>query len=1052
MDAHFNTYKLNENNQEYILTTALLGNIISISCKSQQNESFSFSRNFTLEELKKVDQLFATIQTSSEALDFINNALNSKKVGIQEENDSLKLIFNVSTHGTEHQLEISLGEAISISSEQNNFEDKTEIIKGAELNLNQDFNMGQINTYNDSVPIIGPVEDENNYTSKLNNYDNITFGENKGFNITSELIDGGEGNIVNGTYENTYQESNNQYVEGIDSANIQFTNDNIATEATTDITSHFETGAAVDTTAQFTTDITTKDLTSQLLEGTGVDATAQFTADTTSATDLTSQFITENGVDSTAAQFTVDTITPKDLASQFVTSTGTEIQFGTEGNTDMTSQFAIETGIKSNQFGTEAITELESQLVEGNAVDANTNKFNTTNISSQFAEGTAIDTTGQFTTDATSPIDLTSQFMVSSDLDTKTAQFEIGATNSENITTDYQEYQSGTQDITSQYLKGLQETTNQYTENTDTDFTGQITTGENLNTENIGGEQYIDSNAQYSGEIQSTLNTYEQQNINLPIENISNQYLQSTQKTIQTTTTNTFTQPIQTFETPYISPADPIEDNFSSTTATQNINNQLYQTTQETINKTTTITLPLVREAPPIYDQQIQQPVSEPIIPDGRINELEGATSTLKSEHQLIQDKLNALAGQINSYKNQLSIIEKGKGDDEINRLRFENKAIKQQLSELNNLRNDAIEVKFLRSQLKELEILRRKVAEMEVLKSQLGELNALRARAGEFDAIKRQLEELNILKSQVAQMNILKQQLGELDSLRARVAELNRLKSHLGELNNLRAQVGQIDLLKRQIDELINLKIKSMDLGNLKAKVEELERIKLQYEQEIRNLREAKNRAQSLEQARYEELRKTSEIKMRNTGMDSRQLYFEESAQQICVKGEIIHNTDELELLTRKINKFNQRLTLNLLYKATADSDKASVFHEKCDDAKSTLVLVETDKGKRFGGFTTCSWAGECVDKKDEDAFVFSLDKMQIYENIPGEDAIGCYPKFGPIFLGCQIRIYDNAFTKGGTTFEKGLNFNTEEDFELTGGDRLFNVKDIEVYEVIPQ
>ena len=313
MDAHFNTYKLNENNQEYILTTALLGNIISISCKSQQNESFSFSRNFTLEELKKVDQLFATIQTSSEALDFINNALNSKKVGIQEENDSLKLIFNVSTQGTEHQLEISLGEAISISSEQNNFEDKTEIIKGAELNLNQDFNMGQINTYNDSVPIIGPVEDENNYTSKLNNYDNITFGENKGFNITSELVDGGEGNIVNGTYENTYQESNNQYVEGIDSANIQFTNDNIATEATTDITSQFETGAAVDTTAQFTTDITTKDLTSQLLEGTGVDATAQFTADTTSATDLTSQFITENGVDSTAAQFTVDTTTAKDI-------------------------------------------------------------------------------------------------------------------------------------------------------------------------------------------------------------------------------------------------------------------------------------------------------------------------------------------------------------------------------------------------------------------------------------------------------------------------------------------------------------------------------------------------------------------------------------------------------------------------------------------------------------------------------------------------------------------------------------------------------------------
>ena len=41
--------------------------------------------------------------------------------------------------------------------------------------------------------------------------------------------------------------------------------------------------------------------------------------------------------------------------------------------------------------------------------------------------------------------------------------------------------------------------------------------------------------------------------------------------------------------------------------------------------------------------------------------------------------------------------------------------------------------------------------------------------------------------------------------------------------------------------------------------------------------------------------------------------------------------------------------------------------------------------------------------------------------------------------------------FSKGGTTFEKGLNFNTEEDYELNEGERIFKVKEIEVYEVIP-
>ena len=165
-----------------------------------------------------------------------------------------------------------------------------------------------------------------------------------------------------------------------------------------------------------------------------------------------------------------------------------------------------------------------------------------------------------------------------------------------------------------------------------------------------------------------------------------------------------------------------------------------------------------------------------------------------------------------------------------------------------------------------------------------------------------------------------------------------------------------------------------------------------------------------------------------------------------------IIKNSAELSLITNKI-KDNCKLDvskLKLLYRASVDGDKAVIFHEKCDQAKSTIVLVETLNGKRFGGFTTCSWSGNCEDKKDPQAFIFSLNKMKTYDNIQGDEAIGCYPKCGPAFMGCQIRIYDDAFTKGGTTYEKGICFETEEDYELTGGDRLFKIKEIEVYEVI--
>ena len=166
-------------------------------------------------------------------------------------------------------------------------------------------------------------------------------------------------------------------------------------------------------------------------------------------------------------------------------------------------------------------------------------------------------------------------------------------------------------------------------------------------------------------------------------------------------------------------------------------------------------------------------------------------------------------------------------------------------------------------------------------------------------------------------------------------------------------------------------------------------------------------------------------------------------------INSEIITNSAEEDMLLNKIERNGKKLQFNLLYKATIDSDQASIFHKKCDKAKNTLVLVETIEGKRFGGFTTESWEGDCIEKNDKDAFIFSLDKLQIYSNIPGQKAIGCYPKFGPVFMGCQIKINDNFFVKGGTTFRKNANFATNNDYELTGGLKFFSVKDIEVFEV---
>ena len=325
-----------------------------------------------------------------------------------------------------------------------------------------------------------------------------------------------------------------------------------------------------------------------------------------------------------------------------------------------------------------------------------------------------------------------------------------------------------------------------------------------------------------------------------------------------------------------------------------------------------------------------------------------------------------------------------------INNIKTENISLKKQIAELRKSQKEIQNVTITKSQLAELDSLRKKVAEFEILKGQLKELNTLRMQLAELNSAKAQLKELNILKEKINAQN----------------------------------------------KELAQLRLKAAEAEKLKLQVQELEKIKLRYEKDIVGLKESL-RIYSIKTNAKEE-------------KEEKEVIEDDTPEEITVKGDIIHDTNELELITKKINVKNQKLTLNLLYKASADSDKAAAFHAKCDQAKSTIVLIETDKGKRFGGFTSCSWEGDCLEKQDESAFVFSLDKMKTYDNIPREEAIGCYPKFGPIFLGCQIRIYNDAFTKGGSTFERGLNFDTEEDYELTGGDRIFKVKEIEVYEVV--
>ena len=229
------------------------------------------------------------------------------------------------------------------------------------------------------------------------------------------------------------------------------------------------------------------------------------------------------------------------------------------------------------------------------------------------------------------------------------------------------------------------------------------------------------------------------------------------------------------------------------------------------------------------------------------------------------------------------------------------------------------------------------------------------------------------------------------------------------------------------------------------------LQAITLQQREEELQPEQEENQEQEQEEQQVEQTPEAETEGGQN--LDIEALFMTEEGRIIFRNGllrGIIHKYAEIDDVITKIQDILLKgVKFNLVYKAFDFDDKAETFHKKCDKLNMSLVLIETDNDVRFGGFTTKSWEGNNIKKKDNNAFVFSLDTNSIFDIIENEPAIGCYPKFGPVFFGCQIRIYDEFFTKGGTTCHKGLNYKTNKDYELNNGEQKYLIKDIEVYSI---
>ena len=143
-----------------------------------------------------------------------------------------------------------------------------------------------------------------------------------------------------------------------------------------------------------------------------------------------------------------------------------------------------------------------------------------------------------------------------------------------------------------------------------------------------------------------------------------------------------------------------------------------------------------------------------------------------------------------------------------------------------------------------------------------------------------------------------------------------------------------------------------------------------------------------------------------------------------------------------------NKKITYNLLFKKTRDGESTKRFHDFCDNKGKTVTIIETNEGKKFGGFTNENWDKSSEYKKNEKDFVFSLNLNKIYK-LNDNASIYCGENEGPYFgyggYNADIRISNKTLNYGETV---GNSFGSYK--ELNDGKKEFFIKEIEVYQVL--
>lgn len=281
---------------------------------------------------------------------------------------------------------------------------------------------------------------------------------------------------------------------------------------------------------------------------------------------------------------------------------------------------------------------------------------------------------------------------------------------------------------------------------------------------------------------------------------------------------------------------------------------------------------------------------------------------------------------------------------------------------------------------------------------------------------------------------------------------EINTLTSQLKKLRNqnneLKSQISDLNNEVNQLNDIISKNYNKNSNSNINN----------DFKYPLSSIQSLIDRIEILEELK-EESTKSSNYKNQdgiNMLLSSRKIKEKINSKKLkkCFKSSTILSNVNFDFLLNKLSKFNPT-SYKIIYKSSIDGDNIKTFHLKCDSEENVLILIETINGLIFGGYTSVGFDSSGHELRDDNAFLFSVDKQQIYDIVKGNNAIYCNRKCGPIFCAkpdstaYNIFIPDKYLSHVSTTTKKSYCYQIEGNFSLNNGSKEFMVKEMEVFRI---